>query len=202
MKLACPSCGALMSLDVIVAHDGARDAVQAALQLPAPLGKLIIQYLTLFRPEKRQLTLERVASILGDLLPMIESGRINRDGKEYAIALPVWAAGLQEIQDRHKQKPLTTPLKSHGYLLEILINKAGSMEAKAEARREEQRRQPPAREQEKRTGGMVKVAHHLSNMKAALAGRQENEISFAELTEKARQKEIERNQQQTETQYE
>jgi hypothetical protein len=194
MKLACPSCGALMSLDVIVAHDGARDAVQAALQLPAPLGKLLIQYLTLFRPEKRQLTLERVASILGELLPMIESGKIRRDGREVAIALPVWAAGLQEIMDKHRQKPLTTPLKSHGYLLEILINKAGSMEAKAEARREEQRRQLPATEQVKRSGGMKAASEHLAGMKKALTGQHDPEISFAELQEMARQKEIERNQ--------
>jgi hypothetical protein len=192
MKLACPSCGALMSLDVIVNHDGAREAVQTALQLPAPLGKLIIQYLTLFRPAQRQLTLERVASILGELLPMIESGKIKRDGKEHAIAQPVWAAGLQEIMDKHKQKPLTTPLKSHGYLLEILINKANSAEAKMEARREEQRRQPPAAEQVTRGGGMKPVGDHIAGMKAALAGRAEPEISFAELTEMAKQKELER----------
>jgi hypothetical protein len=201
MKLACPSCGALMSLDVIVNHDGAREAVQTALQLPAPLGKLIIQYLTLFRPAKRQLTLERVAAILGELLPMITAGRISRDGKDYTIAQAVWAAGLQEIMDKHKAKPLTVPLKSHGYLLEILINKAGSMEAKMEAKREEQRRQPPAAEQVKRTGGMKAASEHLAGMKAALTRQQDPEISFAELQAMARQKELERNQQQ-ETEHE
>jgi len=194
MKLACPSCGALMSLDVIVAHDGARDAVQIALNLPAPLGKLIIQYLTLFRPPKRQLTLDRVSDILGELLPMILAERITRGGKEHKIAQCVWAAGLQEIQDKHKAKPLTTPLKSHGYLLEILINKANSAEARMEAKREEMRRQPPAAEQVRRTGGMKAASEHLANAKKALAGALEPEISFAELREMARQKEIERNQ--------
>jgi hypothetical protein len=188
MKLACPSCGALMSLDVIVAHDGAREAVQTALNLPAPLGKLIIQYLTLFRPEKRQLTLERVADILSELLPMILAERISRNGKDHAIAQFVWAAGLREIMDRHRTKPLKTPLKNHGYLFEILLSQAAGAEAKAEARREEQRRQPRAAEQVRRTGGMK----HIAGMKKALAGRQEPEISFAELTEMARQKELER----------
>jgi hypothetical protein len=194
MKLACPSCGALMSLDVIVNHDGAREAVQTALQMPAPLGKLIIQYLTLFRPAQRQLTLERVATILGELLPMIQAGKIRRDGREFAIAQPIWAAGLQEIMDKHKAKPLTTPLKGHGYLLEILISKANSMDAKMEAKREEQRRQPPAAEQVKRTGNMKPVGDHIAGMKKALAGQQDPEISFAELQEMARQKELERNQ--------
>lgn len=195
MKLVCPSCGALMSLDVIMNHDGAREAVQTALQLPAPLGNLLVQYLTLFRPAQRQLTLERVAGILGELLPMIQSGRIHRDGREVAIAQAVWAAGLQEIMDKHKTSPLKTPLKSHGYLLEILINKAGSMEAKAEARREERRRQPPAAEQARRSSGMKSASEHMANMKKALAGTLEPEFSFAELTEMAKQKERERNQQ-------
>lgn len=122
MKLACPSCGALMSLDVVVAHDAAREAVQAALNLPAPLGKLMIQYLTLFRPPKRQLTLERVADILCEMLPMITTERIYRNGREHVIAQPVWSAGLREIVERHKATPLKTPLKNHGYLFEILIS--------------------------------------------------------------------------------
>jgi hypothetical protein len=39
-----------MTLDVLVAHEGAREAVLAALQLPAPIGKLLVQYLAMFRP--------------------------------------------------------------------------------------------------------------------------------------------------------
>jgi hypothetical protein len=196
MKLNCPSCGALMSLDVIVSHDGARDAVQIALQLPAPLGKLIIQYLTLFRPARRQLSLDRVASILGELLPMITDSRISRDGKTYPIAQPIWAAGLQEIMDKHRQKPLTLPLKSHGYLLEILINKAHSAEAKLEAKLEQQRQMPSTRQIEKRsnTDKPVPIGEHLSAMKKAINGHaEEKTISFAELTQMARQKELERN---------
>lgn len=194
MKLACPSCGALMSLDVVVAHDGARDAVQIALNLPAPLGKLLIQYLTLFRPAQRQLTLDKVADILGELLPMILAERIERNGKEHKIAQFVWAAGLREIMDRHKNSPLKTPMKNHGYLFEILLSQAATAEAKAEAKREEQRRQPPAAEQVKRTSGMKPVGDHIASMKAALKGRTEPEMTFAELTEMARQKELERNQ--------
>lgn len=197
MKLACPSCGALMSLDVIVAHDGAREAVQTALNLPAPLGKLLIQYLSLFRPEKRQLTLDRVADILSELLPMILAERIRRNGKDHAIAQFVWAAGLREIMDRHRAKPLKTPLKNHGYLFEILLSQAASTEAKAEARREEWRRQPPAAEQVQRTGGMKPVGEHIAGMKKALTGQQDPEISFAELQEMARQKERERNESTT-----
>jgi hypothetical protein len=75
-----------------------------------------------------------------------------------------------------------------------LLSQAASVEAKAEARREDQRRQPRAAEQVRRTGGMKPVGEHIAGMKKALAGRQEPEISFAELTEMAREKERERNE--------
>lgn len=143
MKLACPSCGALMSLDVIVAHDGAREAVQIALQLPAPLGKLLIQYVALFRPAKRQLTLDRLAALLGELLPMVQSETVRRDGKRYRVPQEVWAAALQEMTERNARKPFDRPLTSHGYLLEILVSKASAAEAVEETRREEQRRHAP-----------------------------------------------------------
>ncbi|MDF9393841.1 MULTISPECIES: hypothetical protein [Methylococcus] len=167
MKLACPSCGALMSLDVIVAHDGAREAVQIALQLPAPMGKLLIQYITLFRPEKRQLTLDRLASLLGELLPLIQSGQITRDGRVWAVPAEVWPAALQEILDRDRAKPFTRPLKSHGYLLEILVGKASKAEARSEALTEERRRNGGSGSAAKRQG-MADVAGHLSNLKGAL----------------------------------
>lgn len=200
MKLSCPSCGALMSLDVVVAHDGAREAVQAALQLPAPLGKHLIQYLTLFRPAKRQLTLDKLSVILNELLPMVQAGEIRRDGKVYLIPISVWVGGLQEMMDRHKAKPFVTPLKSHGYLLEVLIGRANSAEAKAEAKRERDRQQPPAREQAKRSqaNSPQQVSQHIKGLKDALYIPTEAHITFDELRELARQKELQRlNQEET-----
>jgi hypothetical protein len=153
-----------MSLDVVVAHDGAREAVQVALQLPAPIGKLLIQYIALFRPAKRQLTLDRLADLLGELLPLIQSGQITRDGRVWVVPQEVWPSALQEMLDRDRQKPFTRPLKSHGYLLEILVGKANRAEAKAEEKQEERRRTAP---QGKRSGP-TDVAAHISNLKGAL----------------------------------
>jgi len=134
MKCTCPACGAVYSLDVLLANDGARDAVMVALQLPAQLGKLLIQYVALFRPAERQLSFDRLANILGGLLPMIESGRVERSGRTWPAPLEYWRAALEDITS--KRDKLTLPLKSHGYLLEIiagLANKAeGAQEAKTE----------------------------------------------------------------------
>ncbi|HWO99750.1 MAG TPA: hypothetical protein VNL74_03900 [Methylococcus sp.] len=164
MKMVCPACGALMSLDVVIAHEGAREAVQMALHLPAPVGKLLIQYLALFRPPKRQLTLDRMARLLEEILPMIQDGQIRRAGRVWAAPQELWQAALQEILDRDRGHPFKRPLKSHGYLLEILASLANRAEASREAAHEERRRTAP---EGKRTGP-AEVSAHLERLKGAI----------------------------------
>lgn len=140
MRLNCPACGATASLDVLIGNDGAREAVMAALQIPAPIGKLLVQYVALFRPAQRQLSFDRVANILGELLPMIEAAKIERNGRTWPAPLDYWKAALEDMLA--KRDKLTLPLKSHGYLLEVisgLANKAeGVQETKAEETKQHQ----------------------------------------------------------------
>lgn len=49
MRTRCPSCGATLSLDALVAHDGAREALAAVFKLSGPLGSAVVRYLALFR---------------------------------------------------------------------------------------------------------------------------------------------------------
>ena len=143
MKLTCPACGAVASLDAIIAHRGARDAVQVALQMPAPLGELLVRYVALFRPKSRQLSLDRLARLLGELLPLIQAARIERRGREWPAPQEYWRSALEEITTRGQG--LTLPLKSHGYLLEILAGYADKAAAGAEAKREQAQTQTPYR---------------------------------------------------------
>ncbi len=137
MKLSCPACGAVASLDVLLGHEGARDAVMVALRLPAPLGKQLIQYLGLFRPASRQLSMDRLASLLGELLPMVDAARIERSGRLWPAPIENWRIALEEILA--KRDKLSLPLKSHGYLLEILVGIANKAEARVEEKTEETR---------------------------------------------------------------
>lgn len=137
MKLSCPSCGAVASLDVLLANEGARDAVMIALALPAPIGKLLVQYLALFRPAKRQLSFDRVASLLGELQPMIEAAAIERGGRTWSAPQDYWKLALEEMIT--KRDRLTLPLKSHGYLLEIIVGFSNKAEAKQETQTEARR---------------------------------------------------------------
>lgn len=137
MKTSCPACGAVSSLDVLLGNEGAREAVMAALAIPAPLGKLLVQYLGLFRPAQRQLSFDRVSSLLNELLPMIAEAKIERSGRIWSAPQDYWAAALGEMLA--KRDALTLPLKSHGYLLAIIEGYSSKAEAKSEASTEAQR---------------------------------------------------------------
>jgi hypothetical protein len=139
VRLSCPTCGAEMTLDVLVSHEGAREAVLLALQLPAPLGKLLVQYLAMFRPAKRQLSWERVAAVLGELQPPIAAAQIERHGRTWPAPLEYWKAGLEHMVQLRDQGKLQLPLKSHGYLLEVISGMSDKAERAAETAQEGRR---------------------------------------------------------------
>lgn len=123
MIIRCPACGAEASLDILVDHDAAAQALNAALALH-PCGKLIVRYLALFRPAKSKLSWPRVASILGELLPQIEAEHVERDGFGHYAPLAAWTSALEKTIAARDAGTLRTPLKTHGYLLEIVIAEA------------------------------------------------------------------------------
>jgi hypothetical protein len=132
MKISCPGCGAVFSMDALLGSEAARDAVLAALILPAPLGGQMIRYIALFRPAKRQLSMDRVAKLLNELLPMIEQGKIERNGRTWSAPQDYWKMAIEDMLT--KRDMLTLPLLSHGYLLAIIEG----YNLKAEQRREQQ----------------------------------------------------------------
>ena len=120
MKTRCPCCGAENSLDTLIAHEGARQAVWAAAQTGGEVGKLAVQYIALFRPAKTALTFERMAKLLGELLPDMARGAISRNGLEYPAPPEAWIYAFRELLSRRNAGSLKLPLKSHGYLYEVI----------------------------------------------------------------------------------
>lgn len=123
MIVRCPSCGAEASLDVLLGHESAAAALNQALQA-LPVGALVVRYLALFRPDTRRLTWPRVNTLLADLLPAITSERIERDGRTHDAPLVAWAAAFDKVMQARDSGALRTPLKTHGYLFEIVIAEA------------------------------------------------------------------------------
>lgn len=141
MKTTCPACGAVNSLDALIGHDAARSILVRALE-QTQIGKRLIRYVALFRPAQRQLSWERTASLLSELLDWIEAAKVERHGRTWAAPSEYWNGALDEMLARRDAGKLTLPLKNHGYLLAIIVGFSEKAEAKQEEKQEEGRRNP------------------------------------------------------------
>lgn len=125
MKTRCPCCGAENSLDALLAHDEAREAVWAVAQVGGEIGRLAVQYVALFRPANNSLSMGRMAKLLNEILPDIQSQSIHRDRIAYPAPPEAWAYAMREMLAKRASGGLKLPLKSHGYLYEIIAGWQG-----------------------------------------------------------------------------
>ena len=126
MNIKCPNCGAVHSLDSLINDADASAVLRAVLEMDAEMGKAAIRYVGLFRPAKSQLSWSRTAKLLNELLPMIKSQEAVRDGVSSPAPAEAWLHGFNETVNARDQGRLKLPLKSHGYLLEIVSQCQGS----------------------------------------------------------------------------
>ena len=126
MICRCPNCGAANSLDSLVSDAEAAEVLKMLLELDADIGKAAIRYIGLFRPAKSQLSWARTAKLLNELLPMIKAQEAARDGVCFPAPAEAWIHGFNETVNARDQGRLKLPLKSRGYLLEIVSQWQGS----------------------------------------------------------------------------
>ena len=126
MICRCPNCGAANSLDSLVSDAEAAEVLKMLLELDADIGKAAIRYIGLFRPAKSQLSWARTEKLLNELLPMIKAQEAARDGVCFPAPAEAWIHGFNETVNARDQGRLKLPLKSHGYLLEIISQWQGS----------------------------------------------------------------------------
>lgn len=126
MNIKCPNCGAVHSLDSLINDADASAVLRAVLEMDAEMGKAAIRYVGLFRPAKSQLSWARTAKLLNELMPMIKAQEAVRDGVAFPAPAEAWLHGFNETVNARDQGRLKLPLKSHGYLLEIISQWQGS----------------------------------------------------------------------------
>lgn len=136
MKITCPNCGVSGSLEMFLNDALTRAVLKHALELPAPLSKQILTYIGLFRPAKRALTWDRVEKLLNELLEPIKAGRVERGGRTWSASTSVWQAALEEMLG--KREKLRLPLKTHGFLFEVVAGLADKDAAAEERSKEKQ----------------------------------------------------------------
>ena len=129
MNIKCPNCGAVHSLDSLINDADASAVLRAVLEMDVEMGKAAIRYVGLFRPAKSQLSWSRTAKLLNELLPMMKAQTVERDGVSSPAPAEAWIHGFNETVNARDQGRLKTPLKSHGYLYEILASWVGQPSA-------------------------------------------------------------------------
>jgi len=144
MRLTCPCCGAQNSLEALLNDAAARQAVATALALPG-LGDRLVRYLGLFRAPKHGLTWDRAARLLEELNTAIAAGHITRHGQDWPAPLDYWKSALDQVLD--SRPTLTLPLKTHGYLYEVVLG-----HSRKAAERQAERQERAAEQTQARTG--------------------------------------------------
>lgn len=133
MKTRCPNCGAVMSLDALMAHEAAREALALVFALSGRLGTAITRYIGLFRPASRELSMDRVAKLLRDIVPDIQRGEIERNGTTHPAPVEAWIAAIDQALVARETGRLKMPLTSHGWLYEVIASQRVSAGAPATA---------------------------------------------------------------------
>ena len=138
MNVVCPDCGFHAPLPAFMVDTDARRVAELAAQLPKELGKPVLAYISLFSPVQRKLTWPRARKLLEELAPDIERGSIERKGRHWIAPAAVWLRALEYMQENRSS--LKLPLKSHGYLHEVLVGLVEQAESSQERATEDQRR--------------------------------------------------------------
>ncbi|WP_040660969.1 hypothetical protein [Neisseria shayeganii] len=118
MKAKCLNCGASGSIELFIAHEDARALVAAVVAMSDELTAAALRYVGLFRPAKKDLAWDRAAKLLGELVPMIQSGEITRNRQTYPAPREAWIWAFQRALEARSAGKLQTPLTTHGWLLE------------------------------------------------------------------------------------
>lgn len=136
--IPCPACNTQIPMEVWIAHQGARQALVALADLHGSqrLASMAIRYLALFAPEKRTLTMDRVATLLIELGDLVRPARVEWEGRTHAAPLDSWVAGMELMLADTK---IRRPLKNHNYLRAVVAGMADHQEAKQETKTEQRR---------------------------------------------------------------
>ena len=134
MKLTCPACGAIASMEAWAADADARQCLRAVAELPRPVAIRVLPYLALFRPASgRGLAWSRALRLLSDLRDEISAPTIQWQRQ---VARPNTSAARGDALERvAANPPRRLPLKSHGYLKAIAYEIADDLDRGAEKQR-------------------------------------------------------------------
>lgn len=150
MRLVCPSCGATASAEAWLNDAAVRYALDAIVQLPAPVLIHVLPYLGLFRRGTNALPWKRAQVLIRSLKDMIAEGTVHVQGGETRPCnAAIWGAAMEATIDARPQG-----LKNHNYLRHVAWDKAAELAAHAEKETEAAKR----RKAQEREGDLTSLS--------------------------------------------
>lgn len=141
--ITCTVCGTDLDLAALFAHADDQRALARLVAVSVPLGARVLLYVSLFKPEKQNLTAAKKIKLILQLLPDLERKAIAYKGRDWDAPLAAWAQAIDGMIDARNAGRLELPMKNHNYLYSTLSRMAHGVESVAEAKREEDRRNGP-----------------------------------------------------------
>jgi hypothetical protein len=142
MRLVCPSCGAIASLEAWSNDAAWRKFAELLVKLPGTVQERALPYLGLFRQGDRGLTPRRAVKLIGDLMALVDPGTVHWDGGETRPAsAALWAAALDATLARRPQG-----LTNHNYLRHVAWEMARNESASRESTKESRESRVESRE--------------------------------------------------------
>lgn len=127
MRLTCPSCGSIASLESWLTDDDARHMLADIAGLPEPLPRLAVRYLGAFRDPKsaRGLSWPKARRVTAELAALVRDEDVQWDGKRILQnKSEFWAEALTVILDKDAAGTLKRPLTGHNLLRAIAYDVA------------------------------------------------------------------------------
>ncbi len=142
MRLTCPACGAMASLEAWANDEKIRWCLKLIAEMPGPVAINVPQYLGLFRDpaSKRGLGWAKVKRLLAELKALLDQTEIAWKHKPpRPNSARAWGLAMERLI---QNPPERLPLTSHGYLRAIAYEMADELHAQEERRIEEERKYP------------------------------------------------------------
>lgn len=103
----CPVCHSQISLEAVCQDEAGRELLGILANLPGEASRALVQYLGLFRPEKRDLSNDRALRLAREVLALSpDSLRLS--------------AAMSETVEAIRAKSGAVPMKNHNYLRRVL----------------------------------------------------------------------------------
>lgn len=103
----CPVCHSQISLEAVCQDEAGRELLGILANLPGEASRALVQYLGLFRPEKRDLSNDRALRLAREVLALCaDSLRLS--------------AAMSETVEAIRAKSGAVPMKNHNYLKRVL----------------------------------------------------------------------------------